>query len=222
MASLKATTAFLSSIEDQTVVFKFVDILDLILRIVIEALKTDEDQGRVALESISELTNAHPEVWKNPSNLLTVTAEIIRNTRFDDATRSAAVEVILSLSGTMPAVLRKAPETKNLFYPALVSLLMEVEKDTSVWEQVEEDEDAISKDPVSTAIHALVRLSEDLNAKTTLECTQDILKELLFSEDWIKAQAGWTLLGVISSSTKDILKQHLAITLQDVARGVRH
>ena len=43
VASLKATTAFLSSIEDQTVVFKFVDILDLILQIVIEALKTDED-----------------------------------------------------------------------------------------------------------------------------------------------------------------------------------
>lgn len=43
VASLKATTAFLSSIEDQTVVLKFVDILDLILRIVIEALKTDED-----------------------------------------------------------------------------------------------------------------------------------------------------------------------------------
>lgn len=120
---------------------------------------------------MSELTNAHPEVWKSPSNLLQVCAEVIRNTKFEDATRSAAVEVILSLSGTMPAVLRKAPETKNSFFPALVSMLMEVEKDNAVWEQQEEDEDAIGKDPVSTAVHALVRLSEDLNAKTTLECS---------------------------------------------------
>lgn len=171
---------------------------------------------------MSELTNAHPEVWKSPSNLLTVTAEVIRNRAYDDATRSAAVEVILSLSGAMPAVLRKAPETKTLFYPALVSLLTEVEKDNALWEQTEEDTNAVGKDPVSTAVNALVRLSEDLGAKTTLESTQDILKELLFSEDWVKAQAGWTLLGVISSATKDFLKQHLARTLQDVAQGVRH
>jgi len=38
--------------------------------IVVEALKFDEEQGRVALESLGDLTNAHPEVWKNPSKLL--------------------------------------------------------------------------------------------------------------------------------------------------------
>jgi len=33
--------------------------------------------------------------------------------KFEDGTRSAAVEVVLALSGSMPAVLRKAAETKD-------------------------------------------------------------------------------------------------------------
>jgi len=34
---------------------------------VVEALQKDEEQGRIALESLAELTQAHPEIWKNPT-----------------------------------------------------------------------------------------------------------------------------------------------------------
>lgn len=77
VASLKAITAFLAVIEDQDIVMKFVSVLDLILMIVVEALKFDEDQGRVALESLGELTNAHAEVWKNPAKLIEVTTQVL-------------------------------------------------------------------------------------------------------------------------------------------------
>jgi hypothetical protein len=70
VASLKAVTAFLAVIEDQDIVMKFVSVLDLILLIVVEALNFDEDQGRIALESLGELTNAHAEVWRTPTKLL--------------------------------------------------------------------------------------------------------------------------------------------------------
>ena len=79
----------------------------------------------------------------------------------------------------MPAALRKAEGTKTLVYPALVSMLTEVEKDDSVWDQTEEDQDGVGKDPVSTAIRAISRLSEDLGAKTTFACTQEIIGSLI-------------------------------------------
>jgi hypothetical protein len=71
----------------------------------------------------------------------------------------------------MPAALRKAEGTKTLVYPALVGMLTEVEKGDSVWSQLEEDQDGVGKDPVSTAISAISRLSEDLGSKTTFACT---------------------------------------------------
>ena len=54
-------------------------------------------------------------------------SQVITQTTFEQGTRAAAVEVILSLSEQMSAALRKAPETKSQVFPALTSMLMEVE-----------------------------------------------------------------------------------------------
>ena len=128
VASLKAITAFFSGIEEQEVVMGFAPVLPLLLNTVVETLQKDEDQGRNGLESLGELTSAHPEVWKDTtSQLLNVMSQVITQTTFEQGTRAAAVEVILSLSEQMSAALRKAPETKSQVFPALTSMLMEVE-----------------------------------------------------------------------------------------------
>jgi hypothetical protein len=57
---------------------------------------------------------------------------------------------------------------KTQFLPALVKMMMEVEKDDNVWANIDEESELVSKDPVTTAISAISRLSEDLGDKTTL------------------------------------------------------
>jgi hypothetical protein len=111
-AALKAITAFLSGIDDQDVVMEFEPILSLLIKTVKLALSSDEETGRQALESLGELTGAHPEVWKNNTDnlLLTVTA-ILQDKELESGTRSAAIEVVLSLSEEMPAALRKSAVT---------------------------------------------------------------------------------------------------------------
>ena len=74
---------------------------------------------------------------------------------FEDGTRSAAIEVILSLSSEMPAALRKINETKTSFFPALVKMLMENEQDDETWANEIEDPDKLAIDPVSTASSSL-------------------------------------------------------------------
>lgn len=70
----------------------------------------------------------------------------------------------------MSAALRKAPETKTMIFPALVSMMTEVEMDQEVWATTDEDPEMVNSDPVSTAISSLTRLSDDLGEKTTLAC----------------------------------------------------
>ena len=221
VASLKAVSAFLSSIEDQDIVMKFSNTLSLIIDIVTEALKHDEDQGRVALESLAELTTAHAEVWKSPSKLLTVIAEVLGHKEFEDGTRAAAAEVVLALSGNMPAALRKAPETKTMIFPAFVSMLMEVETDDSVWLESQDDQDNLGKDPYSTAMNSLTRLCDDIGGKTTLECAQPLLGQTVPSTEWVKQQAGYILLGVISRATKEGLKKSMQETMDAIGRGIQ-
>ena len=82
------------------------------------------------MESMQELTNSFPEIWKQAAaQLVNVVSQVVMQCSFEDGTRSAAIEVVLALSSQMPASLRKLEETKNLFLPALVQMLTEVEED---------------------------------------------------------------------------------------------
>ena len=56
-----------------------------------------------------------------------------------------------------------------------------MEKDDTVWATIDEESDLVGKDPVSTAMSAISRLSEDLGEKTTLACTQPIIAECVNS-----------------------------------------
>ena len=141
------------------------------LNTVVEALKENEDQGRLALESMQELTNTCPEIWKkSASQLINVISQVINAKSFENGTRSAATEVVLALSSQMPAALRKADETKTLFIPALVGMLTEVEEDMDTWaDQIDEKDGAVgSTEPHQVAVNAINSLSNDLGEKAVL------------------------------------------------------
>jgi phosphoribosyl-dephospho-CoA transferase len=154
----------------------FAAVLPALLGTMTEALKADEDQGKVALESMAELTGTHPEIWKDHvSQLLTVISQVMSAEQLEDGTRASAVEVILSLTVEMPAPVRKAPETASMFFPALVKMLMEVEKDDETWINSAEEDEISATGPSSTAIDALKRISIDLGEKTILAIIQPII-----------------------------------------------
>jgi len=71
VAALKATSSFLTSIEDEATLQVFQPLMQLILNTMVEALKTEEEQGKLALESIVELTKIHPQCWKGADGALT-------------------------------------------------------------------------------------------------------------------------------------------------------
>ena len=145
------------------------------------------------MESLCELTSAHPEVWKNTSSqLLNVVSQVASQKDFEDGTRASAIEVALALAEQMPASLRKASETKSMLMPAIVQMLLEVEEDEETWEEAIDDKDRLATDPVSTAASSISRLTADLGEKTTLACCQPIIGELIGSGDsWVKRQAGF-------------------------------
>jgi len=63
VASLKAITSFLGSIDDESTVLKYQDLMDNILDVIIDVLRTDETKGQASLESMIELSQTHGEIW---------------------------------------------------------------------------------------------------------------------------------------------------------------
>jgi hypothetical protein len=221
VAALKAISAFVSGIDDSSVALEFSPVLPMLLDVIVEALHQDEDQGRQALESLGELTSAHPECWKAETvKLLNVTSQVAQQKTFEDGTRSAAIEVVLSLSGSMPAPIRKCPETKSIVFPTLAKMLMEVNTDDAEWQAEVEDFDKFGTDPVSTACSSIARLAQDIGEKTTLACCQPIIAECVRSGEALQRQAGYTLLGLIAETCKESFAKNIAEAMQMASAGV--
>ena len=78
---------------------------------------------------------------------------------FEEGTRSQAAEIVIALSMEIPATLRKIPEMKTDFVPALVQMVTECEEDDSVWAESKNDEYGTGNDTYSAGISAIERLS---------------------------------------------------------------
>lgn len=106
-ATLKAMICFLTSIEDEEEVLKYQAIMDLCLDVVIEVLKTDEEEGCQSLESLIELTQSYAEIWTSCiGKLLFVCSEIMRTVSFESSSRQSALEIISTMAEANPKMLR--------------------------------------------------------------------------------------------------------------------
>ena len=95
VATLKALTTFIKSFEDEDDAMKYSGMMGNLLNIVIEVLKTEEEQGRESLMSLIDLTQSFTDIWSGcKEQLLFVCSEIMKNKSFEDATRQSALEIV--------------------------------------------------------------------------------------------------------------------------------
>jgi hypothetical protein len=88
-----------------------------------------------------DLSKTHPHFWKDQiQQLVIIVSDIVKARHFEDGTRSQAAEVVLTLSESVPATVRKIQEVKNLFFPALIEMIACCEEDESVWNESADDE----------------------------------------------------------------------------------
>jgi len=147
-------------------------------------------------------------------------SQIVLCKEFEAGTRSAAIEVVLALSEQMPAALRKAPETTTAFFPALVSMLTEVEEDEEAWAEEAENKDMLGSDPHSTAVQAITRLCKDIGEKKTLEAAQPLIGKCIQSTNWVERQAGYTLSGLVAEACAEFFKKNLGEAFSCAKAGV--
>lgn len=222
VAALKATTSFLYSIEDETIVNNFQALMPKILNTVVESLRADETQGKLALESMVELTKTHPSCWKDISDdLVNIISDVIIMTDFEEGTRSQAAEVVLTLASQVPATLRKVPVMKTKFFPALVKMLSEVEEDNLVWTETIDGEDETGNNSHSAALAAISRLSLEMKENFMLEACQPVFAESFTHADWKIRQAGYLTFGLIAESCKEYMKSNIDLAMQTACKALQ-
>ena len=183
-ATLKALTTFLTSIGDEDTALKYQGMMSQLLDVVIEVLKTDEEQGQESLQSLTELTESYGDMWATSlEKLIYVVSEIMRNTTFEHPTRQAALEIVGTLTEAESQLVRTkaADKLQADFFPALCIMLTEVEDQDNLeeWAAKEEEDVLASNDPSSVAAETLARMAQDLGEKTTLACSTALIREAI-------------------------------------------
>ncbi len=233
MEAVKTTTTFLASIGDSPLLMKMDSVLSNLITTMIEALNYKEEEGRTALEALTNLTEMQPNIWnKYMSDIVVVCSQIIEATKFKEETRAEAIELVLAIADNKKAEIRKLAEIKNLFFPGLLKMMTEVDHkdDLVAWTQDEEDE--MSKiDPSTTASSAVSRLAAILGGKATIALTDAHMMTYMQSKEWTNRCAGILCIGMIAEAAKDTMSKEptmktilgsLIPFLQDSHIRVRH
>ena len=213
VATFKALTSFLTSIEEEDQVLQYSPMMSELLDIVVEVLKTDEAQGTSALESLIELTASFGEIWKDSSEkLLYVCAEVMRNNDFENKPRESALEIITTIGEENPKTLKDQLESlKAHVFPAICIMLTQVQLQEELEEWFDEPEEEIltASDMAAVAAESVERLAERLGEKTTLACCTTMINEAVKKEEWQYRHAGFVCLGMISETCAKAFKKNL-------------
>lgn len=83
---MRSMSIFLSYITDESFLKKFTSIFPILISTSIEAIKADEEAGKIALESFNDLIEAHSKFVKPILNeLLQLICEIVGATQLSEA-----------------------------------------------------------------------------------------------------------------------------------------
>ena len=225
VAALKAITSFLGSIDDESAVLKYQDMMDWILEVVIEVLKADEDRGKASIESLIELTQSHGEIWsKVMPKLIYVVAQIVQNKSFEETTRQSAMEIISTIAESVPTLLRKNQnELRTQLFPALMHMLAEPLHGENVeeWANAVDEDLQTRNDPCGVAADNINRIASFLGEKATLASSSNLIKEALESKDsWPLRHAGYLFLGQISDTCGETFRKNMDDVMRMACTGL--
>ena len=211
VASFKTLTIFLSSINDESLVKKFESVLAILLTKCIEAIKYDQESGKVALESLNDLIEIHPKFIKPiMPDLLRIFGEIMETEQLNSKLRITAMHGVLQLCMNHEAQIRKNEFFKSRMVGVYMKMLSENEKISAEEWAIELNTEIISKDDVSMATEEhLCQILLYLGVKFMLPLFIGSITAALSSPKSNEQHAGLTAMAVLTEGCHDIFKNEL-------------
>ncbi|XP_026272263.1 importin-5 [Frankliniella occidentalis] len=182
--AVKAISAFILLHEKENNILRhFSDLLAPVIQVIMQSVEKQSDSA--LLKSLIDLAESSPKFLRPQlDTIMQMCMELFSNADLDDAWRQLALEVIVTLSETAPAMVRKVgakyvPE----LVPRVLHLMTDLEDDDD-WsagdEIIEEDNDCNNV----VAESALDRLACGLGGKTMLPHIVQNIPQMLENPDW--------------------------------------
>lgn len=182
--AVKAVTAFITLHEKETAILKhFYDLLPAILKVIAESISTGEDDA--LLKCLIDIAEGTPKFLRPQlDNVIQMCMGILSSDAVDSSWKHLALETLVSLSESAPAMMRKeSGKYISTLIPLILNMMTDLEDidDWSVSDSIVED-DNDSNNVVAES--SLDRLACALGGKTVLPQIVSNIPRMLEDPNW--------------------------------------
>ncbi|KAG9262144.1 importin-5 [Astyanax mexicanus] len=191
----RATASFILSNEGNSALLKhFSDLLPGILQAVDQSCYSGDDS---VLKSLVEIADTAPKYLRpNLEATLQLCLKLCADTNLSNMQRQLALEVIVTLSETAAAMLRKHTSIVAQSVPQMLAMMVDLEEDED-WAMADELEDDDFDSNAVAGESALDRVACGLGGKIVLPMIKQHIMQMLQNSDWRYRHAGLMALSAI-------------------------
>ncbi|XP_049610535.1 importin-5 [Syngnathus scovelli] len=212
----RAASSFVLSNESNSVLLKhFSDLLPGILNAVNESCYQGDDS---VLKSLVEIADTAPKYLRpNLEATLQLCLKLCADGNLPNMQRQLALEVIVTLSETAAAMLRKHTAIVAQSVPQMLAMMVDLEEDED-WAMADELEDDDFDSNAVAGESALDRIACGLGGKIILPLIKQHIRQMLQSTDWKYRHAGLMALSAIGEGCH----QQMEAILNETVISVLH
>ncbi|KAK7893324.1 hypothetical protein WMY93_022476 [Mugilogobius chulae] len=214
MLASRAAASFVLANEGNAMLLKhFSDLLPGILQSVNDSCYQGDDS---VLKSLVEIADTAPKYLRpNLEATLQLCLKLCADTNLTNMQRQLSLEVIVTLSETAAAMLRKHQALVAQSVPQMLAMMVDLEEDDE-WAQADELEDDDFDSNAVAGESALDRIACGLGGKIILPIIKQHIMQMLQNSDWKYRHAGLMALSAIGEGCH----QQMETILGDIVRVV--
>lgn len=205
-----AFTNFLSFIEDEKFIQKFQSAFPMMIDILIEAVKSDQDKGLKMVNALDGLAKQHTKFVKDHvERLLDVLTEMAGERSLSTGLRNAAVLAIVGICTKHALTMKKSTTFTEKTIPVLMNIIAEQPDDFKDWLSSEDAHELSSNSVHAAAVEAFSGLNEGLGSKFMLQKTIRLAFNFISSDNWKQKYAGLMSLAMLFEGSKKHFEEEL-------------
>lgn len=229
VAAAKATAACVATIDDEDALRAFQGVVMPVLGVVHELLSSgDESDATVLLDRLIDVAQFKPTFFKSTfESVLQAMMSIGTHNDLEFSTRSAAMEMLVTLSESAPAMARRAKGFIEQLIDLVMNLMLEVDDDEAQFRREKYNQE--NEDDCVDAEDAMERIAAGLGGKSV--CDVVLLRVQTYSQhaDWRYRRASLAAVYRMAEGASKYFEKYLPSltpfimnSLQDVSVRVQY
>lgn len=205
-----AFTNFLSFIEDEKFIVKFQSAFPMMIDILIEAVRSDQERGLKMVNALDMLAKSHTKFVKDSiERLVDVLTEIAGERSLSAGLRNAAILAIVGISTKHALTMKKSKVFCEKTLPVLMNIITEQPDDLNEWLNSEDAHELSSNNVHAAAVEAFSGLNEGIGSKFMLQKTIGAAFSFISSDNWKQKYAGLMSLAMLFEGSKKHFEEEL-------------